>query len=35
MTEKEHVFTVGELTEYLKSVVSNKRVKVPCILPEG
>lgn len=28
MTEKEHVFTVGELTEYLKSVVSNKRVKV-------
>jgi len=28
MTEKVHVFTVEELTEYLKSVVSNKKVKV-------
>jgi exodeoxyribonuclease VII large subunit len=28
MTSKEHVFTVSELTEYLKSVVSNKKVKV-------
>ena len=28
MTSKEHVFSVSELTEYLKSVVSNKKVKV-------
>jgi len=28
MTSKEHVFTVSELTEYLKSVVSNKKIKV-------
>ncbi len=28
MTSKEHVFTVSELSEYLKSVVSNKKVKV-------
>ena len=28
MTSKEHIFSVAELTEYLKSVVSNKKVKV-------
>jgi exodeoxyribonuclease VII large subunit len=28
MTSKEHVFSVSELTEYLKSVVSNKKIKV-------
>ena len=28
MTSKEHVFTVSELTEYLKNMVSNKKVKV-------
>lgn len=28
MTSKEHIFTVSELTEYLKSVVSNKKIKV-------
>lgn len=28
MTSKEHIFSVSELSEYLKSVVSNKKVKV-------
>lgn len=28
MTSKEHVYTVSELTEYLKLIVSNKKIKV-------
>jgi exodeoxyribonuclease VII large subunit len=28
MTSKEHIFTVSELADYLKSIVSNKKIKV-------
>jgi exonuclease VII large subunit len=28
MTSKEHIFTVSELSEYIKSIVSNKKIKV-------
>jgi exonuclease VII large subunit len=27
-SSKEHIFTVSELSEYLKSIVSNKKIKV-------
>ena len=28
LTKNEHIFTVSELSDYLKSIISNKKIKV-------